>query len=47
VWNKAVELELLKPEPTDRQIENLLKRWFHIIAQRTFMLMRKHAVKGA
>lgn len=44
VWNKAVQLEILKPEPTDRQIENLLGRWFHIIAQRTFMLMRKNNV---
>lgn len=46
IWNKAIELQILKPDPTDKQIENLLQRWFHIIAQSTFMLMRKHGIKG-
>lgn len=47
IWNRAIELELLKPNPTDKQIEAFLANWFRIIAFRTFVLMRKNGVQTA
>lgn len=44
IWNKAIELGLLKQDPTDKQIDSFLPKWFHIIAFRTFVLMRKNGV---
>ena len=44
IWKKAVELELLPANPTDKQIDAFLPKWFHTIQFRTFVLMRKHGI---
>jgi hypothetical protein len=44
IWNKAVELEMIAPDPTDEAIDAVLETWFTTVTAQTFKLFKKHKI---